>query len=167
MLSHAGVIGAAGVAAGGGSTLLVGDSNTPSGFDQVGGNQFYYTALLKTAVASGTPATILVYIGDSLVASNIVAAIYDSSNAKIAESAATAIVANSWVSCAVTGSPGSITSGQGYRIGFVANGYANMGRRTTAWESAISAISYPSTPSTIDPNNQSAAASEPAVYVMS
>lgn len=152
---------------GGGSTILAGNSATPGAFTEISGDEFYYTYLAKTAVASGTPATIFVYIGTSLTANNIVAAVYDSSNAKIAESSATAITEDSWNAYAVTGSPGSIASGQTYRIGFVADGSVNMGCRATTWESANVVSTYPSVPATIDPDNDNSAAPEPAVYVMS
>lgn len=154
-------------AAGGGPALLAGDNTTPSAFTGISSSEFYYTYLAKTAVASGTPATIKVYIGTSITANNIVAAIYNSSNAKIAETSATAIVENAWVTCTVTGSPGSITSGQTYRIGFVADGNLNMGCRATSWESSHVASTYPAVPATIDPDNENGAAPEPAIYVMS
>lgn len=152
---------------GGGSTILAGNSATPSAFTEISGDEFYYTYLAKTAVASGTPATIHVYIGTSITANNIVAAVYDSSNAKVAESSAHAITESAWNTLTVTGSPGAITSGQTYRIGFVADGSLNMGRRSTTWESSKANSTYPAVPSTVDPDGENASAPEPAVYVMS
>ncbi len=168
MLAHGGVIGAAGVASGGGgSTQLLGNSALPTNFVEISASEFYYNYPAFTAVASGTPATIKVYIGTSITANNIVAALYNSSNAKIAETSATAVVEDAWVNCTVTGSPGAITSGQTYRVGFVADGNLNMGCRDTSWESSHVASTYPAVPATIDPDNENGAAPEPAIYVMS
>ncbi len=152
---------------GGGSTQLLGNSATPTNFRSISASEFYYNHIAFTASASGTPATIKVYIGTSITADNIVAALYNSSNAKIAETSVTAIVENAWVNCTVTGSPGSITSGQTYRVGFVADGDLHMGCRATNWESALVASTYPAVPATIDPDNENGAAPEPAIYVMS
>lgn len=152
---------------GGGSTQLLGNSATPTNFSSISASEFYYNYTAFTAAASGTPATIKVYIGTSITANNIVAALYNSSNAKIAETSATAVVEDAWVTCPVTGSPGSITSGQTYRVGFVADGDLNMGCRATSWESAHVASTYPAVPATLDPDNENGAAPEPAIYVMS
>jgi len=167
MMKSGSTAGRKAAAGGGGSTLLVGDNTTPAAFTEISASEFYYTYLAKTAIASGTPATIRVYIGTSITANNIVAAVYDSGNNKIAETSATAVTENAWNSCVVTGSPGAITSGQTYRIGFVADGAINMGRRTNTWESSNAASTYPAVPATIDPEGQNSAAPEPAVYVMS
>lgn len=165
MLSHGGLIGAAGASAG--STLLVGDNTTPSGFDAIDGNYFFFNWNHWTASASGTPATIYVYLGSNLTASHIVAAIYDSDNALVAQSSAISITASAWNACPITGTPGSITSGSTYRVGYVPDGNINTGRRTTTWRSGKLASTYPAVPANLSSSISNEAPPEPAIYVMS
>jgi hypothetical protein len=57
--ARGGILGASGVAAGGGeSVLLVGNNASPAGTTECGADELYYTVNGKTAVATGTPAKV-------------------------------------------------------------------------------------------------------------
>ncbi len=163
MLVHGGVIGASGVSAG--SSLLLGSNADPAGTDIVESNQFFCNHVAWTAAASGTPATIYVNLSD-WTGTHIVAAIYNSAGSLVAQTAAKNVT-DGWNACTVTGSPGSIVSGQTYFVGYVANGYMYGGRRTATWQSDYKASTYPAVPSDLTTGLENKPMPEPAIYVMS
>lgn len=147
-----GLVGASGVAAGGGSQILVGSNTTPPTTELTsdGGNYIYAQAGTLMASASGTPATISVYLGANLAASNVVFCLYTSSGSLVAQTVTGSFIANGWRTLAVTGTPGTVTSGQTYRIGVLPDGYCYLGSAgASTWGTNRYTSTYPTIPATL------------------
>lgn len=165
MLAHGGVIGASGVASGGGgSTLLVGTDAVQSNesADLNDGHAIFYPF---TASSSGTAATAYARMLGSFGTINAKFVIWDGSTGEVIASSDPVSVPETvgLVQFAITA---SIASGTAYRIGVVCDGYCKVYTTAATWELGYEANSY-ATPATVTSAGGDSVSGIPEFYVKS
>lgn len=164
MLAHGGVIGAAGVASGGGgSTLLVGDQAVRS-LDGATLNDGYAVYYVWSAVSSGTALKGFARVQGKFGDANGKMVVWDNSGTVLQVSSPAVIPeAGGLVEFAFAGL--AIAQGTSYKIGYIADGYTDVGTSAATWELGYEANNY-ATPASNTGTAGDVAYGIPEIYLM-